>query len=688
MNLYSILALIASFFSLSIGIYVFIYGYYNKLNFSFFILSILISIWQFSCFAQSFFLSKEIAIVFDKVLYTSAFFSGLQYIKTIIISTNKYDKYKKILILGYILSIIFFLINWIDPLRITFFIKDIILIEGFRYISKPNILWYVFFVYWIILSIFVMFALVDGLKKTNDRNSRLRVLYYCIASIFIVFNGYIYFLFIFDIFIPFFIFDNIFGVFYSLIMAYAILKHELMDIRLAISKTVSYFISLSFLLLSLTIPFLLFNNKIVLIVSTLLLSVFWAFFFLPLSTLLITTTKRKFIKGYYEPSEVLLQISDTLSNETNRQTIFTQILEIIDNTLELEESTIIMAIRNDNGQLSEYQVLTNNSEIKLAKKSPLIEHFKKDQNIRFSDELEEDTLDVLKKLNYSKQTVIMPLHSPEMLEGVILLGKRSSGKPFSKEDISFLKQTHTLMTSAFYKLTPHEKIEKNFLENQKKLYDAERNLARTERIASMANLIQEYNHEIKTPLAKIVLMLKKLDIPEETKEKFLENTSRIGDIVRTTLRLSSKNENIKKECNINEIIQRTLNFFELKDINLELDLEKKLPLIIGDEEDLQIMFSNLINNANDAMKSVGTLSITTKIEKENVLIIVRDTGCGISEENRASIFEPFFSTHVTKGRGLGLSITFRIIREHLGTIELDSTLGKGTSFFIRLPIKQ
>jgi signal transduction histidine kinase len=111
-----------------------------------------------------------------------------------------------------------------------------------------------------------------------------------------------------------------------------------------------------------------------------------------------------------------------------------------------------------------------------------------------------------------------------------------------------------------------------------------------------------------------------------------------------------------------------------------------VPSIEGQAEDLQILVTNLLQNAKEAMPNGGTITIKTTSDEEHVIITIADTGCGIPEELREKVFEPFFSTHVTKGRGLGLPIVFRIVREHLGTLELISEVNKGTTFVIKLPV--
>ena len=123
-----------------------------------------------------------------------------------------------------------------------------------------------------------------------------------------------------------------------------------------------------------------------------------------------------------------------------------------------------------------------------------------------------------------------------------------------------------------------------------------------------------------------------------------------------------------------------------QDINLVDDLADHLPSIRGDRNQLQQVFVNLSLNACEAMPDGGTLLISTTCESDRVVIKVTDTGSGIKPEHLDKIFEPFFTTKpVGKGTGLGLSVSYGIVQQHGGTLEVESQERKGTTFTITLP---
>ncbi len=113
-----------------------------------------------------------------------------------------------------------------------------------------------------------------------------------------------------------------------------------------------------------------------------------------------------------------------------------------------------------------------------------------------------------------------------------------------------------------------------------------------------------------------------------------------------------------------------------------------IPMVEGFPQKLNQVFMNILINAAQAIIEKGEIKILTKKEGRNVVISISDTGCGIAKENLPKIFDPFFTTkEVGKGTGLGMNIAYNIIQEHRGTIDVESRVGKGTTFTITLPAK-
>ena len=230
----------------------------------------------------------------------------------------------------------------------------------------------------------------------------------------------------------------------------------------------------------------------------------------------------------------------------------------------------------------------------------------------------------------------------------------------------------------------------------------------TGKLASVGELAAGIAHEINNPVAIMVEEAGWLqDLMEdgafqtETDIKEFERAlnqirtqgKRCKEITHKLLSFARKTDSRIEDFEIGHLIEEVvaLSAQRAKYSNVELSthLDPKLPAISASHSELQQVFLNLINNALDAMdKSGGTLEISARQEKEQILIGVSDNGPGIPKANLARIFDPFFTTKpVGSGTGLGLSICFGIIQKMGGTISVKSAVDKGTTFEIRIPVK-
>ncbi len=213
-------------------------------------------------------------------------------------------------------------------------------------------------------------------------------------------------------------------------------------------------------------------------------------------------------------------------------------------------------------------------------------------------------------------------------------------------------------------------------------------ISQSQKLESLGQLAAGVAHEINTPLGIILgytqLLLDDFSSESETYEtlKTVEKHTRIcKKIVADLLRFSRNTQTDKKPLNLNDTIEQVVSVVEhtfgLEHIVIEKSLDPELPDIFGDSEKLQQVFMNLLNNAYDAIGSDGTVSLTTRYDEDRkeVIVKVADTGCGIPPEIRSRIFDPFFTTKsVGRGTGLGLAVTFGIVRDHGGQIDVESGL--------------
>ena len=231
-------------------------------------------------------------------------------------------------------------------------------------------------------------------------------------------------------------------------------------------------------------------------------------------------------------------------------------------------------------------------------------------------------------------------------------------------------------------------------------------LLHEDKMIALGKLVASSVHEINNPIAGIHtlarLMLRSLEEGPPRAESLEElqrylrlvadESARCGQIVSNLLSFSRQNKVERCLFNINDIIRSVVllvrHKMELQKITVEGKLAEDLPEIEGDRNQVQQCLMNLVFNALEAMPGGGKLTLTTSLDKRvgRIRVAVTDTGCGIPPENLSAIFEPFFSTKSKdKGVGLGLSVVYGIIREHRGTIYVDSTVGAGSTFFLTFP---
>jgi len=167
-------------------------------------------------------------------------------------------------------------------------------------------------------------------------------------------------------------------------------------------------------------------------------------------------------------------------------------------------------------------------------------------------------------------------------------------------------------------------------------------------------------------------------------------------IIENLLKFARPQSERMREVDLNAVLEETLALLAhqmtLQKITVRKEFQGGLPRVYDNPDLLQQVFTNLFLNASNAMPQGGTLTVTTRATEageassRGVEIQFSDTGHGIPPENLSKIFDPFFTTMpVGKGVGLGLSISYSIIQQHQGSIEVESQVGKGTTFTIRLP---
>jgi signal transduction histidine kinase len=229
----------------------------------------------------------------------------------------------------------------------------------------------------------------------------------------------------------------------------------------------------------------------------------------------------------------------------------------------------------------------------------------------------------------------------------------------------------------------------------------EARLRRAESLASLTTLAAGVAHEIKNPLGSIGIHIQLIQkalsknqcLDEETAGQYLdvimEEIERLNAIVVDFLFAVRPMDTRMKRGSINSVIEELVNFirFEVEehDIELKAELKKDLPKVDLDEKYMKQALINVIKNGMAAIGKGGTLTISTRDDQGFVHVDIKDTGIGMSEEQMAKIFEPYYTTKEF-GSGLGLTVVYKVIKEHGGEVTVKSRENHGTTFTLSIPI--
>ncbi len=240
-----------------------------------------------------------------------------------------------------------------------------------------------------------------------------------------------------------------------------------------------------------------------------------------------------------------------------------------------------------------------------------------------------------------------------------------------------------------------ENLERMVDERTQELKAAYEKLIRTEKLAAMGELAGGVGHDLRSPLTTIrnSAYLLKMIMEEAVDEKvakyldMIEEQVDVCDKIISDLLDSSRLGKIEvKEVDINQIVHKVVQAtVPPQNVEISTSLAPDLTSVMADASQLEQIFPNLIANAIQAMPDGGTLSLSTDQKENFIEVRVADTGAGIPDENLDKVFEPLFTTKA-KGVGLGLAIVKRLVERQSGVIQVESQVGKGTTFTVKLPI--
>jgi len=293
--------------------------------------------------------------------------------------------------------------------------------------------------------------------------------------------------------------------------------------------------------------------------------------------------------------------------------------------------------------------------------------------------------------------------------GAVLLARRITGPlkklvegtvKISKEDFSQMIDI-TSQDEIGNLAQSFNEMSRQLLLARKRMEAANRKLIQAEKLASIGRISAGIAHEIRNPLTSVKLNIQKLiqseqlnEVEKEHLSLSQEGISQMEKFVKELLDFTRVPELNLDRFPIEQILEESVktlaDTLELKKVVIEKNFEEGLPQILADGDKLRQVFLNILRNAYEAVEERGRINISLSLLEEQsgskIRVEISDNGCGIPEEYRETIFEPYYTTK-SSGIGLGLAIARKIIEQHMGSLKVEENVEKGTSFVILIPIE-
>lgn len=701
-----------------LAIFVYVRNRNNLTNITFSLYSMCLSWWSFFSMLMLISSSEKDATFWDKICLLGVVFIPTTFLHFVLCFQNAIASKKNLVKICYGLSF-FFVITLGTP----YFIVGTAPIYKLNYFSVPGPVYYAFMMFFTATTFYSLWLLFRAWIKSSSILARQQNQYLFFATIFGYAGTSMNYSLVFKI--PLYVvvpYANYFGGLYGLIIAYAIVKYRLMDIKLAFTRA-SIFIIVYTLVLGM--PFF---------VGLQILGV--GFWLLPTTLMAIFATLGPFAYLYFQRKAegrllvkqhqyqfTLRRASLGMGRIKDLKRLLTLIVHVVTRTVRIEHCSIYLFHEASNQfilKASKGMDNINGSQSTLPGDSPLIKYLKRYKEPVVYEEIKQKSKDFddqglakVEQAMFNLETeLIIPSYIEDKMLAVIALGKKRSGKLYTQEDLvvfSILANQSALAIE-----------NAQFYENTKKTHEQ---LFKAEKMATIGTMADGLSHQINNRLHAMGFIAgdildtikierkkgvtKKVDKVLKEVESGLgrieDNVKRGGEIVDGLLKYTRKGTKGFEAVDLDKLISAAVEMAQFKIKISEIDIKRNYngntPKVKGNFTQLQEVFFNIIDNSYDAMMQRkeeakeasyrGVIEISAVMNGTRLEIGISDNGIGVRDADKSKLFTPFFTTKLSsrKGTGLGLYMIRQIIEEnHKGKVVFNSEYGTGSQTRILLPI--
>ena len=679
--------------------------------------------------------SYDAAFFWMQFSYMGAIFAVAFFFHFIVAYLNL--KRNKLLYIVYFAAIIVSFFNWYS--RSRYFLGDLRFVPNFQFywldaLKYKNPLYFVFYIsfFWILLG-YGFFLLIEAFRKSvSQQRNKLRYLILAVGFGWIGTNPLFLQAFRIDIY-PY---TNFLVALYPLFVAYAVIRHQVMDIELIIKKTL-VFASLFAIVLGIFIGITLVTQELIVggkILGLAISSIIIIFAVRPLEDFLVKVTDKYLFQKKYDYKQILKSFIDEVITVLSLERIVESTIDLLNKTLHPENVDILLFNKYE-GKYVSYKAIKRNEILTVGNDAQLVVLLRSTKNIILvGDDKYIGDKGLIKEMQKLKAELAIPLVLNEDLIGIMLLGNKKSDEEYNKEDIDIL--------------TDLARTEAIAIKNSQVLNE----LAEQKKVADLGKMMSFLSHNINNHLGRarnrlqtimytedVVNKLKDENLSYDKRKDIAEKLSQHLDLVDKYIEASASvvkkardfakpsqgafaSLNVEKSLNTAIDMVKELKYKKsVRQIPIYLEIEKGIPGANAKEEDLREVTIAILDNAMDAIR-MKELQLG-KDESDNVKVKVAhlknanqieirfiDTGIGIKPEDKESIFLPYFTTKGSSalyesfarrkeiesgnsqedkvvGTGLGLDLVKNLVENLMkGSMRIESEYKKGATFIVNIPV--